>query len=149
MKYYNYLIGYNSRLDEIQAAVLRVKLPLLDEWNDKRRKNAEFYNRNLSGTKLTISHEDDYVKHVYHMYMLQSERREELVEFLKKNGIATGIYYPVPLHLQKAYINLGYKKGSLPNAEYLSKRTFAIPMFAELTDEEKKYIVEKLKEFDE
>jgi len=83
------------------------------------------------------------------MYMLQSERREELVEFLKENGIATGIYYPVPLHLQKAYINLGYKKGSLPNAEYLSKRTFAIPMFAELTDEEKEYIVEKLKEFDE
>ncbi len=149
LKYYNYLIGYNSRLDEIQAAVLRVKLPLLDGWNDKRRKNAEFYNRNLSGTKLTIPHEDDYVKHVYHMYMLQSERREELVEFLKKNGIATGIYYPVPLHLQKAYTNLGYKEGSLPNAEYLSKRTFAIPMFAELTDEEKEYIVEKLKEFDE
>jgi dTDP-4-amino-4,6-dideoxygalactose transaminase len=149
LKYYNYLIGYNSRLDEIQAAVLRVKLPLLDGWNDKRRKNAEFYNRNLSGTKFTAPYEDDYVKHVYHMYMLQSERREELVEFLKKNGIATGIYYPVPLHLQKAYTNLGYKEGSLPNAEYLSKRTFAIPMFAELTDEEKEYIVEKLKEFDE
>lgn len=149
LKYYNYLIGHNSRLDEVQAAILRIKLPLLDGWNEKRRENAKFYNQQLSNTELVTPHEDDYLKHVYHMYILQSEKREELVEFLKKNGIATGIYYPVPIHLQKAYKNLGYKEGSLPNAEYLSKRTFAIPMFAELTDEEKEYIVKNLKEFGE
>ncbi|MSS44459.1 DegT/DnrJ/EryC1/StrS family aminotransferase, partial [Anaerosalibacter bizertensis] len=149
LKYYNYLIGYNSRLDEVQAAILRIKLPLLDEWNEKRRENAKFYNQQLSNTELVTPNEDDYVKHVYHMYILQSEKREELVEFLKENGIATGIYYPVPIHLQKAYTDLGYKEGSLPNAEYLSERTFAIPMFAELTDEEKEYIVKNLKKFGE
>lgn len=149
LKYYNYLIGHNSRLDEVQAAILRIKLPLLDGWNEKRRENAKFYNQQLSNTELVTPHEDDYVKHVYHMYILQSEKREELVEFLRENGISTGIYYPVPIHLQKAYTKLGYKEGSLPNAEYLSKRTFAIPMFAELTDEEKEYIVENLKKFGE
>ncbi|HQK54766.1 MAG TPA: DegT/DnrJ/EryC1/StrS family aminotransferase, partial [Sedimentibacter sp.] len=76
-------------------------------------------------------------------------KREELVNYLKENGIATGVYYPVPLHLQKAYANLGYKTGDMPNAEYLSYRTFAIPMFAELLEEEKKYIVEILKRFGE
>lgn len=149
LKYYNYLIGHNSRLDEVQAAILRIKLPLLDDWNEKRRENAKFYNQELSSTNLVVPHEDDYVKHVYHMYILQSEKREELVEFLKENGISSGIYYPVPIHLQKAYANLEYKEGSLPNAEYLSKRTFAIPMFAELTDEEKEYIVKNLKKFGE
>ena len=149
LKYYNYLIGHNSRLDEVQATILRVKLPLLDVWNKKRRENARFYNQELSKTELVTPHGVDYVKHVYHMYVLQSGKREELVEFLKMNGIATGIYYPVPLHLQKAYTKLGYKEGSLPNAEYLSKRTFAIPMFAELANEEKEYIVENLKKFGE
>lgn len=149
LKYYNYLIGHNSRLDEIQAAILRVKLKYLNEWNDKRRENAKFYNENLKDTRLVTPYEENNVKHIYHLYILQSEKREEIVEFLNKKGIATGIYYPVPLHLQKAYKDLGYKEGDLPNAEYLSHRTFAIPMFAELTDEEKEYIVNTIKEFDE
>lgn len=148
LKYYNYLIGHNSRLDEIQAAILRVKLKYLNEWNDKRRENAKFYNENLKDTRLVTPYEENNVKHIYHLYILQSEKREEIVEFLNKKGIATGIYYPVPLHLQKAYKDLGYKEGDLPNAEYLSHRTFAIPMFAELTDEEKKYIVNSIKEFE-
>lgn len=149
LKYYNYLIGQNSRLDEIQAAILRIKLRELDKWNNKRRENARFYNEQLKDTKLVTPFEDKDVKHVYHLYIIQSENRAELVNYLKDNGIATGIYYPVPLHLQKAYKNLGYKEGDLPNAEYLSHRTFAIPVFPELTDDEKKYIVEKLKEFGE
>lgn len=149
LKYYNYLIGHNSRLDEIQAAILRVKLPYLDEWNDKRRQIAKYYNEELKDTKLVTPYEDENVKHIYHMYILQSERREELVSYLKEKGIATGIYYPIPLHLQEAYTYLGYKEGDMPNAEYLSKRTFAIPMFPELTEEEMKYIVQALKEFGE
>jgi len=148
LKYYNYLIGHNSRLDEIQAAILRVKLKYLNEWNDKRRENAKFYNENLKDTRLVTPYEENNVKHIYHLYILQSEKREEIVEFLNRKGIATGIYYPVPLHLQKAYKDLGYKEGDLLNAEYLSHRTFAIPMFAELTDEEKKYIVNSIKEFE-
>ncbi len=147
LKYYNYLIGHNSRLDEIQAAILRVKLKYLNEWNDKRRENAKFYNENLKDTRLVTPYEENNVKHIYHLYILQSEKREEIVEFLNKKGIATGIYYPVPLHLQKAYKDLGYKEGDLPNAEYLSHRTFAIPMFAELTDEEKNYIVQTINNY--
>jgi dTDP-4-amino-4,6-dideoxygalactose transaminase len=147
LKYYNYLIGHNSRLDEIQAAILRVKLPYLDEWNKKRRSHAEYYNEKFSGTALVIPAEDNNVRHVYHMYVLQSEKREELIGYLKEKGISTGVYYPVPLHLQRAYTSLGYNIGDMPNAEYLSHRTFAIPMFAELTGQEKEYIVKIIKEF--
>ena len=149
LKYYNYLIGQNSRLDEIQAAILRVKLRKLDDWNDSRREHARFYNEQLKDTELVTPFEAKNVKHIYHLYILQSENRTELINYLKEKGIATGIYYPIPLHLQKAYKFLGYKEGDLPNAEYLSHRTFAIPMFAELTDEEKEYIVETLKKFGE
>lgn len=147
LKYYNYLIGHNSRLDELQAALLRVKLPQLDKWNELRRKHACLYNSKLKETELVVPFEDDQVKHVYHMYMLQSENRTEMINYLKENGIATGVYYPVPLHLQKAFLNLGYKEGDMPNAEYLSHRTFAIPMFAELTKEEQEYIVTAIKRF--
>ncbi|MCQ4923222.1 DegT/DnrJ/EryC1/StrS family aminotransferase [Tissierella carlieri] len=149
LKYYNYLIGHNSRLDEIQAAILRVKLREIDKWNNARRENARFYNENLKDTNLVTPFEDKDVKHVYHLYILQSEKRAELVSYLSNKGISTGVYYPVPLHLQKAYKDLGYKEGDLPNAEYLSYRTFAIPMFAELTDEEKQYIIESIKGFGE
>lgn len=149
LKYYNYLVGYNSRLDELQAAILRIKLRKLDTWNTKRRENANFYNESLKDTELITPYEEGNLKHVYHMYILQSEKREEIVSYLKDNGIATGIYYPVPIHLQKVYKGLGYKVGNMPNAEYLSERTFAIPMFAELTNEEKECIVEKLKRFGE
>ena len=149
LKYYNYLIGQNSRLDEIQAAILRVKLRKLDDWNNARREIAQYYNEQLKDIELVTPFEADNVKHVYHLYILQSEKRTELVNHLKEKGIATGVYYPIPLHLQKAYKELGYKDGDLPNAEYLSQRTFAIPMFPELTDEEKEYIVEIIKKFGE
>lgn len=149
LKYYNYLIGQNSRLDEIQAAILRIKLRELDKWNEARRENANFYKEELKDTNFVTPFEDENVKHVYHLYILQSDKREELVNYLKDKGIATGVYYPVPLHLQKAYRDLGYKEGDLSNAEYLSHRTFAIPIFAELTNEEKEYIVENLRRFGE
>lgn len=149
LKYYNYLIGHNSRLDELQAAILRIKLREIDKWNNARRENAKFYNEHLKDTNLVTPFEGNDLKHVYHLYILQSEKRAELVSYLGDKGIATGIYYIVPLHLQKAYINLGYKEGDFPNAEYLSHRTFAIPMFAELASEEKQNIVDTIKGFDD
>lgn len=148
-KYYNYLIGHNSRLDEVQAAILRVKLHEIDNWNNKRRENAKFYNAQFKDTNLITPFEDDERKHVYHLYILQSEQRGKLTQYLSEKGVATGVYYPVPLHLQKAFTNLGYKEGDLPNSEYLSHRTFAIPMFAELTKAEIDYIIKSIKEFDE
>ncbi|MGD9568070.1 MAG: DegT/DnrJ/EryC1/StrS family aminotransferase [Sedimentibacter sp.] len=147
LKYYNYLIGHNSRLDELQAALLRVKLPLLDKWNNLREKHANFYNNAFKDEIIVTPYEENNVKHVYHMYILQSENRVELIEYLKENGIATGVYYPVPLHLQKAFLNRGYKVGDMPNAEYLSHRTFAIPMFAEITEDEQNFIIDTIRKF--
>lgn len=146
-KYYNYMIGYNSRLDELQATILRVKLREIDKWNNLRAEHAAYYNDGLKDTELVKPYEAEDMKHVYHMYILQSEKRAELLKHLGENKIATGVYYPVPLHLQKAFKDLGYKLGDMPNAEYLSQRTFAIPMYPELTKEQQNYVIEKIKEF--
>ena len=145
LKYYNYLIGYNTRLDAIQAAILDVKIKEIDKWNAKRREIVKAYNEALQNNDLVTPVAKDYNEHVYHMYILQSENREEIIEKLKEAGIATGVYYPVPLHLQKVYKNLGYKEGDMPVAEYLSHRTFAIPVYPELTKEQVDYIISKLK----
>ncbi|MCR4435064.1 MAG: DegT/DnrJ/EryC1/StrS family aminotransferase [Clostridiales bacterium] len=147
-KYYNYLIGYNSRLDEMQAAVLRVKLKYLDNWNEKRKEKALLYNRKLEKSSLITPGVNADTESVYHLYTVQSEKRDEITAFLREKGVATGIYYPVPLHLQKVYMNLGYRKGDLPVAEYLSGRTFALPLYPELTEEEQNYIVSCIYEFE-
>ena len=144
LKYYNYLIGYNTRLDAIQAAILSVKLKEIDSWNAKRREIVELYNEALQNSDLVTPVARDYNDHVYHMYILQSENREEVLTKLKEAGIATGVYYPVPLHLQKVYKNLGYKEGDMPVSEYLSHRTFAIHVYPELTKEQIDYIISKL-----
>lgn len=146
LKYYNYLIGYNTRLDAIQAAILRVKLPHIDSWNAKRREIAKIYDEKLKDSDLVTPFISEENEPVYHMYIIQSENREAMLSKLKGKGVATGVYYPVPLHLQKVYKNLGYKEGDMPVAEYLSHRTFAIPVYPELTDEEVNYIVESIKE---
>ncbi|WP_099203702.1 DegT/DnrJ/EryC1/StrS family aminotransferase [Miniphocaeibacter massiliensis] len=147
LKYYNYIIGQNSRLDELQAAILRIKLRKISNWTDKRINNAKFYNEGLKETNLVTPVVEENGKHVYHLYILQSEKREEICAYLKEKGIATGTYYPVPMHLQKVFKPMGYVEGDCPNSEYLSKRTFAIPMFPELEKEEIDYIVEAIKEF--
>ena len=147
MKYYNYLIGFNSRLDEIQAAILRLKLKKLNSYNEDRVKLAMKYNQELKGTKLILpSSKNDY-HHVYHLYILNSDRRADIINFLKEKGIATGIYYQIPLHLQKAFEYLNYKKGDFPNCEYLSDRTFAIPLYYGMTEEEQKYIIDTILEW--
>ena len=145
LKYYNYLIGYNTRLDAIQAAILRVKLPHIDEWNAKRREIAKVYDERLKDTDLVTPAVSEENVPVYHMYILQSENREAMLSKLKEKGVATGVYYPVPLHLQKVYKDLGYKEGDMPVAEYLSHRTFAIPVYPELTEEQVDYIIESIK----
>lgn len=149
-KYYNYLIGHNSRLDEIQAAILRVKLKYLDQYIDNRRSNAEYYKnrlKNIEGLTLPQSREGYY--HSYHQYVLQSDDRKKVVQKLQDAGVAVGVYYPVPLHLQKVYtsdpdMKNRFPEGSMPVAEYLSKRTFAIPVFPELEEDERSYIADIL-----
>ncbi|MBK1813410.1 DegT/DnrJ/EryC1/StrS family aminotransferase [Clostridium sp. YIM B02505] len=148
LKYYNFIIGFNSRLDEIQAAILRVKLKSIDMWNEKRTKNAAFYSENIINKSIVKPVEVSHKKHVYHMYIIQSDYRDKLASYLKERNIATGIYYPVPVHLQKVYHNLGYKEGDMPVAEYLSRRTLAIPIYPELSVEQKLYIVNAINDFE-
>ena len=145
LKYYNYLIGFNSRLDAMQASILLEKIKHIDKWNGVRREIAKTYDEALKDTDLTIPVIAETNETVYHMYILQSEDREAMLSKLKEAGIATGVYYPVPLHLQKVYKDLGYKEGDMPVAEYLSHRTFAIPVYPELTKEQIKYIIDSIK----
>lgn len=149
MKKYEHLVeGYNSRLDEIQAAILRVKLKRLDEQNKLRRKNAWIYNELLKDVDEVITpFEAEYGKHVYHLYVIRTEKRDELQEYLKSNGIFTGLHYPIPLHLQKAYEYLGYKEGDFPVAEKYAKQILSLPMFPELTPKEIEKVTSEIKTF--
>ena len=145
-KYYNYLIGYNSRLDAIQAAILRKKLTHLDEFISGRRKNAELYNKAFEGTDLSVPFESEDSFHSYYIYALKHPNAQKIMEYLQENCVPTGTYYPVPLHLQGAFAHLGYKEGDLPVTEKLSKTTFVLPIFPELYDEEREYIIKSVKE---
>ncbi|OFX14373.1 MAG: transcriptional regulator [Armatimonadetes bacterium RBG_16_58_9] len=129
-------VGYCSRMDELQAAVLRVKLAKISEWNESRRSNAAVYVQHLSDLplKLPISRPENY--HVYHQFTVRFERRDELKAKLAEREIGSAIFYPSPLHLQRAYANLGYKPGDLPDAEKASAEVLSLPIFPELTHKE-------------
>lgn len=144
-RYYHDVIGYNSRLDNLQAAVLNIKLGYLNEWIDKRNKNAEYFNKAFKGLPLKTPFVPEGYRHSYHLYVLGASKKDAIEEYLNKNGIEVRTYYPVPLHLQKCFSYLGYEKGSFPNAEEASAKTFSIPVYPELNEEQKGYIVEKVK----
>ena len=144
-KYYNYLIGYNSRLDALQAAILRKKLLHLDEFIEGRRKNAELYNKAFQNTELITPVEDPDGKHSYYIYALKHPKAQEIIEKLKAVGVPSGTYYPVPLHLQGAFARLGYREGDLPVTEDMSRASFVLPVFPELLDKERDYIIDALK----
>jgi dTDP-4-amino-4,6-dideoxygalactose transaminase len=146
-KFYHEFIGNNCRLEGIQGAVLSVKLKHLDKWNDGRRKNADLYRKYLEGSGVGVPEEMPYAKHVYHVFCVRVKDREKLIDFLKEKGVFTNIHYPIPIHLQKAYQFLGYKKGDFPVTEGCMDDILSMPMFAELTEEEIKYTAECIKEF--
>ncbi len=131
-KYHAEMIGYNSRLDAIQAAVLKVKLKYVDQWNEQRRNVAHHYNELLSGLSVQTPLEAPYAYHVYHQYTIRASKRDNLKQFLLENGIETSIYYPYPLHLQEAYKFLGNKNGSLPESEKASQQLLSLPISPEL-----------------
>jgi dTDP-4-amino-4,6-dideoxygalactose transaminase len=145
-KYYHEEVGYNSRLDEIQAAILRVKFQYLDQWNDTRREKAAVYDRLLAPLaeegKLILPGKHPDTKHVYHLYVLRSDDREAIAMALHEKGISSGIYYPLPLHLQNALAYLGYKPGDLPVAEEACTQGIAIPCYPELTLEQQEAIAD-------
>jgi dTDP-4-amino-4,6-dideoxygalactose transaminase len=142
-KYYNEIIGYNSRLDEVQAAILRVKLRCLNGWNQARRDKAEVYNNLLKNTGLTLPQVVSDAVHIYHLYIVGHPQREKIIEALNREGISTGIYYPIPLHRLEVY-NRAAVEPPLPVVEQASLETFAIPMFPEITHDQQSYVAEKL-----
>lgn len=147
-KYFNDIKGYNSRLDEIQAAFLNIKLKDLDINNKKRQEKANFYLKNLNGVgDLILPKTAIGATHVYHVFAIRTKKRDMLKNYLAKNKIDTIIHYPVPPHLQKAYRELGYKIGSFPIAEELAKTSLSIPIFPEMTNSEQEYVIKTIKEF--
>ena len=159
-RYLHEEVGWNCRMDAIQAVVLRVKLKYIDTWNEQRRERAATYERlfaeaglsraptNVDGrSSVTLPQTSEHAHHVFHQYVIRAQRRDELRAFLVQRSIATGIYYPIPLHLQPCFAFLGYGEGDLPEAERASREVLALPMFPELTESEQRWVVEAIADF--
>jgi dTDP-4-amino-4,6-dideoxygalactose transaminase len=146
-RYYHDLIGFNGRLDEIQALVLRTKLPHLEEWNALRRQHARRYSERLAGTPVVTPFAAAGTNPAYHLYVIQAPHRDELQAWLKERGIATGIHYPVPIHLQPAMGFLHCQAGELPITEQVAAKILSLPMYAELTDAQIDLVTEAIEEF--
>jgi dTDP-4-amino-4,6-dideoxygalactose transaminase len=146
---FSYLVpGYNHRMDGFQGAVLDVKLPHLEGWNEKRRQNAARYIRNLSSADgVTTPGETDNAHHVYHLFVVRCDQRDDLADFLRKWGIQTAVHYPLPLHLTPAFDNLGYGAGDFPVSERCCQEILSLPMFPELQDDQIDYVCEKIHQF--
>lgn len=147
-KYFHKWVGLNSRLDTIQAAVLKIKLPHLENWSIARRQNAQYYYKNLNDVpqiKLPLIHEK--ATSIYNQFTLIAENRDGLLEHLRKNNIGCAVYYPKPLHIQECFSKLGYKKGDMPFAEEISQQVISIPVFSEITKKQQDYVIENIKEF--
>ncbi len=167
-KYYHKVIGGNFRLDALQAAVLRVKLPHLDKWSAKRRENAEYYNKlfiqaglaeepgrtHFDGKNKVLLPKAVYKNiaalknyHIYNQYVIRVQKRNELKKFLTENEIGNEIYYPVPFHMQECFANLNYNKGDFPEAEKASETSLAVPVYPELSKEQQEFVVQMIREF--
>lgn len=146
-KYYHSLMGTNSRIDEIQAAILKVKLPHLDDWLESRRNLAGFFNANLS-SELVTPLEMPWAKHVYHLYVIRVPEREELRAYMENKGVGVGIHYPIPVHLQEAWRDYGGEEVSLPVTEKITGEILSLPIYPELSIEEVSYICDCIREFE-
>jgi dTDP-4-amino-4,6-dideoxygalactose transaminase len=148
VRYIHEMIGFNCRLDNLQAAILLVKLKYLDGWTRKRQENAAYYNSQFAGLPVRTPYVPAGYTHVYHQYTLRvPERRDALMKYLNDNGIEARVYYPIPLHLQECFKTLGYKKGDFPETEKAMGEAVSIPIDAELKPEQKEYIASQVKKF--
>jgi dTDP-4-amino-4,6-dideoxygalactose transaminase len=145
-RYHHEVVSGNHRMDAMQAAVLSVKLKHLDEWNAKRREHAEKYREKLAGSNVEMFDVIEGADPVYYLFVIKSKNRDDLMKKLEAKGIQSQIHYPIPIHLQKAYVDLGYKEGDLPIAEKLAKEILSIPMFAELTEAQIEEVCATIKE---
>lgn len=146
-KYYHDIKGYNHLLDTIHAAVLAVKLQYIEQWNQRRREHAALYDQLLAGSRVITPKVAAYAEHVYHLYIVCVPERDKLQAYLKEKGVFTGIHYPIPIHLQKAYPELGYHCGDFPVTEKLAGEILSLPMYAELTDNAIRTVVISIQDF--
>lgn len=146
-KYHHILKGNNSRLDEMQAAFLGAKLPHLEKMNEERRRIAKKYLEGIKNSEIILPYVIDDVIPVWHIFAIRCQKRDELESYLKENGIGTNKHYPIPMHLQECYKDLGYKKGDFPIAEEISETELSLPMYYGMTDEEIQYVIEKINNF--
>jgi dTDP-4-amino-4,6-dideoxygalactose transaminase len=146
-KYIHRLVGTNSRLDALQAAILRVKLKHLDRWSEQRGRNAELYNHLFEGSRAVRPYHDPRTRHIYNQYVLRVPKRDELRRFLAERNVGHEVYYPVPLHLQECFADLGYREGALPHAEAAARETIALPIYPELTEEQIRYVAATVRDF--
>ena len=151
IRYLHDAVGINSRLDALQAAILQVKLKYLDQWTEERRRNAARYQQLFTQTKcvdrVTLPPTGRGNFHVYNQFTVRAPKRDELRAFLKEKGVGTEVYYPLPLHLQNCYRDLGYQKGAFPFSEHAAEEVMSIPIYAELTEAQQSYVVEMIAEF--
>jgi dTDP-4-amino-4,6-dideoxygalactose transaminase len=147
MRYYHDEVGFNYRMEGIQAAVLGVKLKHLPAWTQKRRTIAHTYHDLLADTPLRLPREPAYAQSAWHLYVVRHPRRDELKKHLEANGIGCALHYPVPLHLQKCYASLGYKAGDLPVVEKAARECLSLPMYPELTDKQVQHVADVIKDF--
>jgi dTDP-4-amino-4,6-dideoxygalactose transaminase len=143
-KYQHVLKGFNYRLEEIQGAVLRVKLRHLEKWTEARRAHAALYNKLLAGSAVQTPAEMPYARHVYHIYAIRTPQRAALQQTLQAQGIQTGIHYPAPVHLLEAHTDLGYKRGEFPHSERAAEEVLSLPMYAELSDTAIQFVAESV-----
>lgn len=146
-KYHHTAIGFNARIDTLQAAILNIKLKYLDGWNERRRAIANRYQSEIANPKIKWQATQENTEPVYHLFVVTADDRDKSMAYLNSHNIYPGMHYPVPCHLQEALKYLGYKQGDFPNSEYLSQHCVSLPMFAELTDDEVSYIIEKINQY--
>ena len=147
VRYYHDEIGYNYRMGGLEGASLNIKLKYLNSWNERRKNIAKRYHTEIKNSKIKMQTQPEWADSNYHLFVVTTKNRESFITYLNENNINPGLHYPVPCHLQKAYANLGYKKGDCPNAEYLAEHCLSLPMYAELTDEEVSSIIETINSF--
>jgi dTDP-4-amino-4,6-dideoxygalactose transaminase len=148
-KYHHFIKGGNNRLDEIQAAFLRIKLKYLDRWNEERREKAQIYKKMLEGSEVVCPVEKELCQHVYHLFVIRTKKRNALQTFLKERGIETLIHYPIPIHLQQAYKELGYQKGKLPLTEQSAREVLSLPFSPHITRSEIEEVTNMIQCFNE
>jgi len=145
-KYYHSLVGTNSRLDALQAAILRVKLRYLDQWSERRARNATLYDRLLEGTRIGRPYRDARARHIFNQYVVRVPDRDAVRQQMNERGIGTEVYYPVPLHLQECFAMLGHRQGDMPHSEAAAHETLALPIYPELTEEQIRYVATTLRD---